>query len=78
MLEKLAWLILARQQRRYISKGKYHQADHIQASIETRLAKGCVLCCTLENTDWLAWSTRFASGDQFAYYQRVLDDESGS
>lgn len=59
MLEKLAWRILARRMERYIKAGKHHHADHIRAAIATKPQKQCSLCCILENTDWLAWATRF-------------------
>jgi hypothetical protein len=59
MLEKLAWRILARRMERYRKASKHHQADHIRAAIATREQKQCYLCCILENTDWIAWATRF-------------------
>lgn len=78
MLEKLAWWILARQRVKYCKANKYHQAEHIEAAIATRIHKECVLCCILENTDWLAWVTRFEpSFNTEERYASVTDDESG-
>ena len=59
LLEKLAWRILARQEKKYRKQSKYHQADHIHASISAKEQKGCQMCCVLENTDWIAWAVRF-------------------
>jgi hypothetical protein len=59
LLEKVAWRILARQEKKYRKQSKYHLADHIHASISVKNQKGCHMCCVLENTDWIAWAVRF-------------------
>jgi hypothetical protein len=59
MLEKLAWYILARQEKIHRSKGNIHEAEHINACMSVRMQKGCQMCCVLENTDWYAWAARF-------------------
>lgn len=77
MLEKLAWRILARQQEKYRKASKHHQADHIRAAIATKAQKQCSLCCILENTDWLAWSSRFdvVSDKDAEMYAGAIDNE---
>ncbi|AST15435.1 hypothetical protein SEA_SAMISTI12_250 [Streptomyces phage Samisti12] len=80
MLEKWAWWILARQMRRYRDTRQHHQADHIRAALATREQKICSLCCILENTDWLAWATRFDPTANECkdneLYASIVEDES--
>jgi hypothetical protein len=77
MLEKLAWWILARQMRRYRKASRYHHAEHIEAAMATKIHKECALCCILENTDWLAWITRFdPSFNTEERYASVIENES--
>lgn len=82
MLERLAWRYLARQMEVHRKAGRHHQADHIRAAIATREQKQCYLCCILENTDWLAWATRFdptADMDKdVELYGSIFEDESRS
>jgi len=59
MLEKMAWRYLARRMEVHRKAGRHHEADHIRAALATRPQKQCVLCCIMENTDWLAWASRF-------------------
>ncbi|QDK03058.1 hypothetical protein KNU71_gp058 [Streptomyces phage Braelyn] len=59
MLERWAWWILTRQMEKHRKAKRHHCADHIRAALATRPQKQCALCCILENTDWLAWATRF-------------------
>jgi hypothetical protein len=44
----------------------------------TRIHKECALCCVLENTDWLAWITRFEPGTNVGEkYASLIDNETG-
>jgi hypothetical protein len=80
VLEKLAWWILDRQMNKHRKAKRHHEADHIRAALATRPQKVCGLCCVLENTDWLAWATRFdPTSDECKdnkLYAGVVDDES--
>jgi len=80
MLEKLAWLYLARRMEKHRKAKRHHQADHIRAALATREQKQCSLCCIFENTDWLAWATRFDPtfdmGKDAELYESVIEDES--
>lgn len=80
MLEKLAWRYLARRMEVHRKASRHHQADHIRAALATREQKQCYLCCILENTDWLAWATRFdPTADECKdneLYAGIVEDES--
>ncbi|QGH76508.1 hypothetical protein SEA_DAUBENSKI_241 [Streptomyces phage Daubenski] len=80
MLEQLAWRYLARRMKVHRKAKRHHQADHIRAALATREQKQCSLCCILENTDWLAWATRFDPTSDMdkdsELYAGVIEDES--
>ncbi|QDH94071.1 hypothetical protein SEA_EVY_237 [Streptomyces phage Evy] len=80
MLERWAWWVLTRQMEKHRKAKRHHCADHIRAALATRSQKQCALCCILENTDWLAWATRFDPTSDMdkdsELYAGIVEDES--